>query len=422
MIKFLIKFASFVACAGILAFGGYQTVQEIKIDEMIGEIETAMENTPILPEFGNPDDNEGGESAGGDHKPGDETPGGDIGSGDSGLDEGDIGGNDNPGGDAGSGDSGSGDSDQGGNDNPGGDAGSGDSGSGDGDQGGNDNPGGDAGSGDDDQGGNDNPGGNDPQNPPQNETLSSESAQEALGNLYDNSDPEFNDLNREFFVGMVEGFLGGNNNETPEPDPDEPPVEEPDFDESFDGDFGGEFNPDEYEPEEEEPEDGGQNEVNDLIVDVAGTYFDNLQAGIQQNQQDNADATEEEQQAARDEFIQQESEAFAGLINIATRPEETTEEQLVQSVDAVINSSVCLDTVTQSVEKNESLTTTVQDATANMNEETKAEIETKLNDAIASNPEKEQQYKDLANLFGITLGEGEATEIPDGINPDDYPS
>ena len=428
MIKFLIKFASFVACAGILAFGGYQTVQEIKIDEMIGEIETALENTPTFPEFNNPGDNEGGENAGsGNNKPDDNggsKPGeGNGNTGDISGDIGDIGGGD-IGGDIG------GEGDQPGNDPT--DPEQGENG---GSMGDNDNPtdpnpnpdqGGNSGSAGGNEGSNDptpDEPVEDPETPPTNESLSTDAAQEALGNLYDNSDPEFNDMNREFFVGMIEGFLGGNNNNSnPEPDPDEPPVDEPDFDESFDDDFGADFNPDEFEPEDEEEseEDAVQSEVNDLIIDVAGTYFDNLQAGIQQNQQANAGATEEEQQAARDEFIQQESEAFAGLINIATRPEETTEEQLVQSVDAVLNSSVCLDTVAQSVEKNENLSSTVQDATVNMNEETKAEIETKINEALEANPEKEQQYKDLANLFGITLGAGTTPEIPEGFNPDDY--
>ena len=217
---------------------------------------------------------------------------------------------------------------------------------------------------------------------------------------------------------MIEGFIGGNNNpEPPVDNPENPPVDEPEEEE----DFGADFNPDEYNPDDVEPDtEDSQNQVNDLIIDVAGTYFDNLQAGIQQNQQENAGATEEEQQAARDEFIQQESEAFAGLINIATKPEETTEEQLVQSVDAVLNSSVCLDTVTQSIEKNDQLSTTVQDATANMNEETKSEIENKINEALEANPEKEQQYKDLADLFGITLGAG-MPSIPEGVNPGDYP-
>ena len=418
--KFLIGLASVVLCIGVLALGGYLTYQQSDVGGMVEKITAIANETPIFPDQGGNDetpDVPGDEMGGNEENPGSPTPedpdqGGDVVDPDQGGDvvDPDQGGDvivPNP--------------DEGGTPEPDPDVpGENTPVDPNPDQGGNDNP-----NPNPDQGGNDDPNfnpGEEPDTPPANDSLSSEDAQEALGNLYDNSDPEFNDMNREFFVGMIEGFLGGNNNNT-EP---EPPVEdgdEPDFDESFDDDFGGEFNPDEFEPEdEEEPEeDAVQNEVNDLIIDVAGTYFDNLQAGIQQNQQDNAGATEEEQQAARDEFIQQESEAFAGLINIATKPEETTEEQLVQSVDAVLNSSVCLDTVAQSVEKNESLSTTVQDATVNMNEETKSEIETKINEALEANPEKEQQYKDLANLFGITLGAGTTPEIPEGFNPDDYP-
>ncbi|MBR3875306.1 MAG: hypothetical protein IKJ25_00850 [Clostridia bacterium] len=397
--KFLIKLASFVVCVGILGFGGYQTVQEMKIEEMLGEIESALESAPVLPDFGgnedpdNPDNpDQGGNDQGGN----------------------DQGGNDQGGNDQGGNDQGG--NDQGGNDQGGNDQGGNDQGGND--QGGNDQGGNDQGG--NDQGGNDQGGNDQPENPP---TLSTDSAVDALGGMYDNNDPEFNDMNREFFVGMVEGFLTGNSGSGDSGSEDNPPAEDPDFDNNFDGDFGEDFNPDEFVPEEEpeDPEDEEQNEMNEIILDVAGTYYENLQAGIQQNIEANAGATEEEQQAARDEFVQQEAEAFAGLINIATRPEETTEDQLVQSVDAVINSSVCLDTVTESINNNEDLSTTVQDATANMNEETKAEIESKLNEAIASNPEKEQQYNDLANLFGITLGAEGTPVIPDGVNPDDYP-
>ena len=167
----------------------------------------------------------------------------------------------------------------------------------------------------------------------------------------------------------------------------------------------------ELDPDYEQPD---ENNVNDLIVDVAGTYFDKLQEGIQQNQEQNADASEEEKEAAKEEFVQKESEAFAGLLNIATKPEETTDDQLIQSVDAVIKSDVCLGTVTESVQSNGDLTTTVQDATAGMNEETKAQIENKITEAYDSTDDqaKKDQYKDLANLFGITIGEGGVPSIP----------
>ena len=144
--------------------------------------------------------------------------------------------------------------------------------------------------------------------------------------------------------------------------------------------------------------------MKNIILDVAGNYYENLQQSIQNNIESNRDASAEEQQAARDEFIQQEAEAFAGLLNIATKPEETTEEQIVQSVDAVIKSTVCLDTVTQTVSSNDAIADTVKDATENMGENYRTEIENKLNEALAENPEMSQQYNDLANLFGIILG------------------
>jgi dihydrofolate reductase len=47
----VIKLVGFLVCAGILAFGGVKTVQEVKIDEMISEIDTVVENTPFFPEI-----------------------------------------------------------------------------------------------------------------------------------------------------------------------------------------------------------------------------------------------------------------------------------------------------------------------------------------------------------------------------------
>ena len=46
---FLIKFASFVLCLGILAFGGYKTVEGIQLDEMMDEIASVMEDASIFP-------------------------------------------------------------------------------------------------------------------------------------------------------------------------------------------------------------------------------------------------------------------------------------------------------------------------------------------------------------------------------------
>ena len=397
MVKFLINLASFVVCVGILAFGGYQTVQQNNFNEMMEEMDKALASGPILPE--NPDQ-------GGDIDPENPDQGGS-----STPENPDQGGSDTP---VNPDQGGSGtpvDPDQGGSSTP-------------------ENPGEEPDIPDipenpenpenPDQGGNE--GGNTPSSP----TLSTDDAMDAFGNLYDNSDPTFNDVNRELFVGMVSGFFGSSNSgsgNTPE-DPEVP--EEPDDSNIYDDNFSTDFNPDEFVPDEEPEEDSGEAQLEDVIVDIAGTYYENLQNEIQNNQQANQGATAEEQQAARDEFVQKEAEAFAGLINVVTKPEETSDEDLVQSVDAVLNSNVCLGTVTDSIGGNEELNQTVQDATANINEETKAEIENKINAALEANPEKEQQYNDLANLFGITLGGAQTPEIPGDVdipedfNPEDY--
>ncbi len=346
---FFVKFVGLLLCVGVLAFGGYKTAQEIQLDEMIGEIETVMQSTTLLPPVVTPGDDDP------ETPPeGEEVPGGDVD--DSGTADGD--------------DSGT--------------AGGDDSGT----------AGGDTESG----------------NTPENETLSTDAALEAFGGLYDNNDPDFSNMNKEFFMGVLEGVLNASSDNT-EPEP--PGEDEPDFDESFEDDFATEFNPDEFVPDVQEPEEDQTSiDTNEIIIDVAGSYYQNLQQGIQNNIEANKDASEEEKKASRDEFVQKEAEAFAGLINIATKPEETTEEKLVQSVDAVLNSNVCLNTVTQTVNNNESLAQTVQSATENLDESVKNDIEDKINEALANNPEMESQYSDLASLFGITLG-GSTTSTPD---------
>ena len=449
MVKFLINLASFVVCVGILAFGGYQTVQQNNFNEMMEEMDKALASGPILPE--NPDQggdidpenpDQGGSSTpenpdqGGSSTPenpdqgGDSTPVDPDQGGSSTPENPDQGGSTTPVDPDQGGSSTPENPDQGGSSTPENPDQGGSSTPENPDQGGSgtpENPGEDPETPENpenpenpDQGGNE--GGNTPSSP----TLSTDDAMDAFGNLYDNSDPTFNDVNRELFVGMVSGFFGSSNSDSGNT-PEEPEVpEEPDDSGIYDDNFSTDFNPDEFVPDEEPEEDSGEAQLEDVIVDIAGTYYENLQNEIQNNQQANQGATAEEQQAARDEFVQKEAEAFAGLINVVTKPEETSDEDLVQSVDAVLNSNVCLGTVTDSIGGNEELNQTVQDATANINEETKAEIENKINAALEANPEKEQQYNDLANLFGITLGGAQTPEIPGDVdipedfNPEDY--
>ena len=371
----VIKLVGFLVCAGILAFGGVKTVQEVKIDEMISEIDTVVENTPFFPEIDPP------VGGGNDTKPGDDS---------------DVGGGSEtkPGGD----------SDVGGGSEtkPGGDS----------DVGGgsetkpNDPPAG----GDSETKPNDPPAGGGsetkPNDPPADEEPEStkDAITNAFGGLYDNNDPDFKDMNKEFFVGMLEGVMNGNSNSS-KPNP---PADEPEFDENIgEDDFSTEFNPDEYVPDEDEPEDDEPetgNAINDLVINMGSNYYENLQKEMEKDIETNKDATEEEKQAAKQEFIEKETAALEGLLNIATKPEETTEEQLLDSVDAVLKSDVCLGTVTDTVNSDSTLSETIQDA--NIGESVKAEIENKINDAMSSTTDQEklEQYKNLADIFGITIG------------------
>lgn len=420
MIKFLINFASFVACVGLLAFGGYQTVQDMRLDEMIGEFESALEYAPELPDIpgSNPEDGDpelpGDGDGEGDAKPNpDDKP-------EQGGNE-DMGGNeDQPGDSDDKPEQGGNDDDMGGNE----DVGGGESEP----EGPNPDPTPDPNpTPDPDPTPNPDPDpspapgeGDEDNTPPANETLSTEEAKNAFGDLYDNHDADFAEVKKEMVTGMINGFLGtgnggGSDNQPSEPDEDEP-------EEDVEIDFGAEFNPDEFEPDEEEPEEGGTTEIEEMIGGIVNTYVDNLFAEIENQQAANAGASEEEAAAARDEFIEREAEAFAGLVNVVNNPgttEEESEQQLIQSVDAVLNSTVVLGTVSQSVENNPELTETIQEATSNMNEEVKNDIQNKIEEAMNANPEKEQQYKDLANLFGITFGES-TPEVPEGFNPEDY--
>ena len=322
---FLVKFAGLILCLGILAFGGYKTVEGICIDEMIEDIEAVVAYTPLFPSAPLPEEDDP-EDDPVDPPSEDENFGGGMGSG----------------------------------------------------------------------------GGSSvipTPNPSTGGNLSSDEVVDALGGLYDNHDPDFNEINRELFVGMVESAVNGNS-----ADSDSPTEDDPYFDSSFDLNFDGSFDPnDPFVPEEDSDDDDDEHKADNIIIDVAGNYYENLQQSIQNNIESNRDASAEEQQAARDEFIQKESEAFTGLLNIATKPKETTEEQIVESVDAVLKSDVCLNTLTQTVSENGDLTDTVRDATEGMGESYKTEIKNKIDAALAENPEKAQQYNDLASLFDITL-------------------
>ena len=414
MSKFLIGLASFAICIGILLLGGYLSYTHSDFDGMTAELMSAI-NTPTfpgLPDVGG-DENNGGNEGGNDPGEGPEQGG------ESTMPEGPDQG--------GSGSTKPEDPEQGGSgstkpEDPE-QGGSGSTKPEDPEQGGSgstkpEDPEQD-GSGstkpeDPEQGGSGSTKPEDPDTPP---VLSSEETKDAYKNMYDNNDPTYHDVKKELFVSMLQGVLGSNpddgGNEGGEDIPDDT---EPDL--GLDDDFSTDFDPDSFEPEEDSEEDQEENLINDIVASIGGIYFDNLQKEIQASQEANASATEEEKNAARDDFAEKEAEAISGLINILSKPEETTKEDISQSVDALLDSPVCKNTISQSIENNPEFTETVQEKTKNLKKDIKAEIQEKLESAKADDPESAQTYQDIADLFGITLGSD--IEIPGDIDiPED---
>ena len=432
--KFLISLLTVIVCLGIFVFGALSTIAGIEVDAMMDEIKSAFSEGPLFPEL--PEDNRPEDN----YQPGDgsQLPGGDNNQqpGDGGTDLPDDDHDQKPGGDNNEQPSG------GNNQQPDGD---------DADQpeddnnqqpsGGNQQPGGDnnqqPSGGDNNQqpgGDNDQPGAEEepPAEEPAPPTLSTEEAKESFRDLYENHDPDFADIKKDMLTNMITGLLsgttGGGNDTPAEPeDPAEPEEPGDDFEENFgaDMDFGTEFDPDAFEPEEEPEEDETEGETVDLdtiITEVMNSYVDNLFTAIEEKKEAAENATEQEKEVIKEEFVQKEAEAVAGLVNIAGNAgsDSAVADDLVkESVDAILGSDVCMNTVTQVVESNEVFTEKIQEATSGLAEETKTEIQSKIESTLEEfrasenySEEAEQKYRDLANLFGITLGNGTIPNIP----------
>lgn len=148
------------------------------------------------------------------------------------------------------------------------------------------------------------------------------------------------------------------------------------------------------------------NENKDVITDTLDTYFDNLYTAIEEKkaETDNMEDSEAAEQA-KTEFAEKESAALSGVMNIvsAAGSSEIDEEEMTESVDAILDSTVCLETITTTITEDEKMKEDVKNATANMDESTKATIESSIQQKLEENPENEEQYQKLAELFGITL-------------------
>ena len=148
------------------------------------------------------------------------------------------------------------------------------------------------------------------------------------------------------------------------------------------------------------------NENKDVITDTLDTYFDNLYTAIEEKkaETDNMEDSEAAEQA-KTEFAEKESAALNGVMNIvgAAGSSEVHDEKMTESVDAILDSTVCLETITTTITEDEKMKEDVKNATANMNEETKATIENSIQQKLEENPQNEEKYQKLAELFGITL-------------------
>lgn len=203
----------------------------------------------------------------------------------------------------------------------------------------------------------------DPENPGEGETPVPEEKSNIFADIFDSYNPEFADLNKQVLSNAISGVI---------------------------------------------PE-GNQDSATD-IDEILSSYVDNLYNEIDRIQAENPDATEEELNAARDEFAQKEDAAFQGLTEIVSQTtmsgEAPNEETVVESVNAILNSTVCLGTVTDVVTSDSEVSTKIEESTQSMTPEVKGQIEELINDAY-TNPEnagKEADYEALASLFGITLG------------------
>lgn len=203
----------------------------------------------------------------------------------------------------------------------------------------------------------------DPENPGDDEVVEPEKETSIFSDIFDSYNPEFADLNKQVLSNAISSVI----------------------------------------PEGNE---GATADVDEIL----SSYVDNLYAEIDRIQTENPDATEEELNAARDEFAQKEDAAFQGLTEIMSQTtmsgEAPNEETVVESVNAILNSTVCLGTVTDVVTSDSEVSNKIEESTNTMTPEIKTQIENIINEAY-TNPEnagKEEDYKALASLFGITLG------------------
>jgi hypothetical protein len=121
--------------------------------------------------------------------------------------------------------------------------------------------------------------------------------------------------------------------------------------------------------------------------------------------EENEGKSEEEKQEAEEKFAEETASGINSALNIvgaAASGSTVEKEDLKNDFANVLESDVCVDSLNE-ITEDEEVKEKVQNVTANMDEETKEELKQQVQDKINQNPEKEEDYKKLAESLGIPL-------------------
>ena len=245
---------------------------------------------------------------------------------------------------------------------------------------------------------------------PTDEESAKDKAEDAFKELFNEHDPNYTELKSELISGMLAGFLG-NSGDSGDSGEDGEDGEGGDVTIGGTLDFGTYFDPD-FVPEGDADGEGTEDDTEALLSDLLGIYTSHLFQEIDAVKKAHSGASQEEIDAAGAAFAKKETEALFGILEIInnTSEEDPDEETLVDFVDTVVGSNVCLNFIDDIAQSYDSTTDTFKDASENLSEEAKADmqlsIENALDDYRASaeyDPTKEERYVTLADLFGITL-------------------
>ncbi len=371
--KFLIGFATFVVCAAILAFGGYQTVAESDFEKMVEDFEVAIESTPIIPEIpGGNDGNEGGNAGneGGNAGNGSAKPDNNGGSTDNngGNTDNNGGSTDNNGGSTDN-NGGSTDNNGGSTDNNGGSTDN-NGGSTDNNGGNTDNNGGNTdnngGSTDNNGGNTDNNGGNtgDGGNGNDGDNVSDGGALGVVGGLIDSVADGYNYATSDTNQSVIQNQITQNVDTSTE---------------------------------------SGQ-----IAADAASSVVENIYKEMDKIEEEGDDKTVEEKAEERQQIVEETKKGLEGAETLisAANGEEVEAEKFEEAISNIAGSSVMVQTGNDIME-NDDTKQNLQDAVNSMPEETKENVENtlkeKYEEKLLEDADQAESLKELAGNFGFDI-------------------